>query len=65
MLELMKRNKVETLFKTSDGNLFVSKNVAENHAWRDVNGMKREKTLLIEPIEKSDLEKSEPEKKAE
>lgn len=43
---IMKFNEVEKLFGTSDGEFFIDKNSAQNHALR-LHGTKREKALNV------------------
>jgi len=52
--ELMKHNKVEKLYLTSDGNFFLTKNAANNHALRE-HGKIREKALKVSAVKASDV----------
>ena len=47
--EIMKHNKVNKLYMTSDGTFFLTKNTANNHSLRNA-GKKREKALKVETI---------------
>ena len=52
--EVMKFNKVEKLYHTSDGMFFIEKNSAQNHAIKE-HGAKREKALKVEIVTASSL----------
>ena len=52
--EIMKHNKVDKLYHTSDGQFFLDENSANNHAIR-IHGAKRDKKLNVSEIKASDV----------